>query len=429
MAIPIAQWVADARANLAHAEQVCNDANTYITSTDEKLRRRDMKIPKLIYYLDALKQQLRLLGIIRDSLVMNLNGVMDRRAALQSQLLKDVDRLHRTIDTLKNTVVVFDGQTTLYEYISESGVEELFNGVSQNLRDIQSLIKGNRTDALLIRLTSDLDHLNNELNALDSKFRDMRLGDAQSSSIDPTSKLLEINTELEHDMVAILTSFNNHYDQCEKGEAILGDPEVPQDEKDELVSVLRNDVEELPEVQRSLTSNAEIIKKNCKEVMKILDIFEDYFQRVETYVRDMQEYGESKLRVQLTEFSEISTEVSRRLEIAQTHQEELVQYNGDFQQFVRSYYSLILELDRRTRLNEHISSAIDSFKSNIDSIVKKDYEKRMQFLEQHGDFIPQNLIDSSVINSSTPQISINFDQEPLPAISKEVVQLAKKMLK
>ncbi|KAG7896213.1 uncharacterized protein OGAPODRAFT_88996 [Ogataea polymorpha] len=429
MAIPIAQWVADARANLAHAEQVCNDANMYLTSTSEKLRRREMKVPKLIYYLDALKQQLRLLEIIRDSLVLNLNRVMEKRAALQSQLLKDVDRLHRTIDTLKNTVVVFDGQTTLYEYISESGVEELFNGVSQNLKDIQTLIKGNRTDALLIRLTSDLDHLSNELNALDSKFRDMRLVDTQSSSIDPISKLLEINAELEHDMVAILTSFNNHYDQCEKGEAILKDPAVPQDEKDELVSVLQNDVEELPEAQRSLTSNAEIIKKNCKEVMKILDIFEDYFQRVETYVCELQEYGESKLRVQLKEFSDINTEVSRKLEIAQTHQDELVQYNSDFQQFVRSYYSLILELDRRMRVNEHISSAIDNFRSTISNIVEKDHEKRMEFLQKHGDFIPQNLVDSSVINSGTPQISINFDQEPLPAISKEVVQLAKKMQK
>ncbi|KAH3660215.1 hypothetical protein OGAPHI_007420 [Ogataea philodendri] len=432
MAIPVAQWVADARAKLTLAEHICNDANTYITTSNEKLQLRNRKVPKLLYFLDALQQQIQLLTVIRDSLVLNLNSVMERRSAVRSGLLRDVDRLQNTISVMKNTTVVFDGETSLFDYISEAGIEDLFADVEQNIKEIDSLVKGNRTDALLIRLSSDLDNLNNEMNTLISKAHDLRLLDDQDDLdefVDPITKLLEINNELENEMVGMLTGFNNHYDQCEKGQKLLEDPSFPEDEKEELVTVLENDVEDLPEVMRSLKSTGDVITKNCKEVIKILDIFETLYGLVEKFIDELQQYGEQKLVVQLNEFVEINSEVGRKLEASEIHKASLAQYNDDFQQFIRSYYSLIVEVDRRAQVNQQLTMAINNFKATVNSIVDNDYEKRLEFLDKHGDFIPQNLIDPQIINSTTPQIEIAFDHEPLPPLTKDAIQTAKKFLR
>ncbi len=76
----VSNWIEDAREKLSEAQKICNEANRYITSTAQRLTLRDDKIPKLVYCLDATRQQLRLLGIIKDSLNMSLGEIIEDKA-------------------------------------------------------------------------------------------------------------------------------------------------------------------------------------------------------------------------------------------------------------------------------------------------------------------------------------------------------------
>ncbi|ODV83787.1 hypothetical protein CANARDRAFT_29764 [[Candida] arabinofermentans NRRL YB-2248] len=432
MSVPndISYWVKDAHLQLTEAQLVCNEANKYITSTLEKLATREDKLPRLIYYLDSTRQQLRLLGIVKDSLDLILNEILDKKTTLKNRINLDMEKLSHSIKLLKSTKIdkSFNRpELTLFEFISEVELNNLFNEINNNLKETDELIKNNRTDALLIRLHSDLDNLNKEFNILDNQFFDSKFDDLNNVD-DPVNKLLSINNELEVDMVSILESFNNHYDQCLKGDLIMRNPQIDISEKKQLIDILENDVIELPHVLEFLNNDCEIIIKNCKEITNIIKSFEVFYDKIETFLKDMQKYGELRLTNQLDEFISINSNLNAKLSKSEEYKHSITQYIHDFNSFLVAYYSLILELDRRSTLNNKINNMIDKFQLSLSTLIDDDFSKRIDFLNTNGDFLPQNLIDLNIINKEIPKIDINFQAEELPSLSDECVAQAKKFM-
>ncbi|GME80372.1 unnamed protein product [Ambrosiozyma monospora] len=307
----ITRWRDDAHQKLSEAQQVCNIANEYIMLTRNKLTLREDRLPKLIFYLDAMKQQLRLLGIIKDSLSLNIHRVLEKKTSLKNKINRELAKLNTIITSLKSIKVdpsLNEHGAVLFDFISEDDLNGLYHDIVENLKQLDELLKNNRTDALIIRMASDLESLQNEFNSLHSQFNDFKLNKINDSK-DPVTQLIGINNELEMDMVSILESFNNHYDQCVKGATILNDNSIPKPDKLDLLNVLKNDVLELPQAMGYLENDREIIIKNCKEIIKITGIFDTFYERVNTYFKSLKEYGEEKLVKQLEEFNEINVKL------------------------------------------------------------------------------------------------------------------------
>ncbi|VEU19383.1 DEKNAAC100159 [Brettanomyces naardenensis] len=428
----IEKWIADARVQLSKADQICNDANSYITLTTTQLSSRDDRLPRLIFYMDSTKQQLRLLGIVRDSLDMSINKLFDRKNSLKIKLNKEVANLQKAVAILKDVQVdsaFNEERPTLFYYISEEDLNILLGDVEQNMKQVDELIKNNRTDALLIRMGSDLENLHNEFNALETHFLVHSKLNKEEDKGDPVSRLLSINSELEMDLVSILDSFNRHYDQCIKCSKMVADSTVSLQDKQEFYEVLSNDVKELPQAMAYLQSDRDTVVKNCKEIIKNVGIFQSFFEKVESFIRELTEYGETSLSRQLADFSLVDDRLSDQLAKVDDLRATVVDYTQDYYLFTASYYSLVLEINRREESNRKLEGLIGQFKASLSDVINEDFDKRIDFMTLHGDFLPQNLVSPSVMNNPPPKVEIKLATETLPSLSKESIAEAFKNLK
>lgn len=428
--LSINTWTEHALKQLTEAKEVCDDANNYINLSTTKLAFRDNQLPKLRFYMDAIKQQLRLLGIIKDSLKLNLSGVISRKEGMKKDIKNQLKTLDAKIEEMKIIKVdsSFDvNKPPLIYYISEKDVKLLLENVDLALKEMDDLTKSSRVDALMIRLGSDLDNLDNEFKALEAHFPTARGKKEQQDSI---SRLLKIDKELELDMVSILKSFNNHYDQCVKGSSMLSEDGMSQDEKDELYRVLQEDTEELPQAMSCLKNDRDNLVMNCKELVKNVDLFHNYFEHVEKFIQSLRIFGEHRLIEQLNDFQTIEQHIQNKLAEINKLKGTISNYIDDFSGFVAAYYTLILEMQRRSETETKIENIIDNFKQNLSAIIREDSEKKAMFLKAHGDFLPENLVSAKIINSSPLKIEINLkgQRDPTPNPTRESVNEALRKL-
>ncbi|QPG76982.1 hypothetical protein FOA43_004376 [Brettanomyces nanus] len=428
----VKKWITEAREQLTQAEQICNDANTYITLTTTKLTLRDDRLPKMIFYMDSIKQQLRLLGIIRDSLDLSINKLFDKKVDLKTKLDKELSELNKTVTCLKNVNVdeAFNkDKPSLFYYISEDDLLVLLEDVDKTTKQIDELIKNNRTDALLIRMGSDLDNLLNEFNALETNFNVHSKPNGDNSKVkDSVTRLLKINSELEMDLVSILEGFNRHYDQCMKCSEMLNDDSVSLQDLQDLQNALVSDIKELPHAMVYLKGDRDTVVKNCKEIIKSVGIFQTFYDQVESFIKELTEYGNTNLKRQMNDFNVIDTKLTANLEKLDELKKTVINYTQDFNQFIVSYYSLVLEISRRVNANKKLEDLIENFKINICEMINNDYDQRIQFMSLHGDFLPENLVSPQLIKDTPPRVEINLSTEDLPVLAKESIAEALKKI-
>ena len=169
----ITSWTEHALKQLSDAKKVCDDANNFINLSTTKLASRDNQLPKLRFYTDAIQQQLRLLGIIKDSLKLSLDENFKKKQATKREITGKIETLNTTIEEMKRIKVdsSFDlKEPPLAYYISEKEVSQLLEDVKFALKEMDDLTKNSRVDALMIRLGSDLDNFWNEFKALEAHF-------------------------------------------------------------------------------------------------------------------------------------------------------------------------------------------------------------------------------------------------------------------
>ncbi len=426
----ITSWTEHALKQLSDAKKVCDDANNFINLSTTKLASRDNQLPKLRFYTDAIQQQLRLLGIIKDSLKLSLDENFKKKQATKREITGKIETLNTTIEEMKRIKVdsSFDlKEPPLAYYISEKEVSQLLEDVKFALKEMDDLTKNSRVDALMIRLGSDLDNFWNEFKALEAHFPANKGKQGQQDSI---SRLLKIDKELELDMVSILKSFNNHYDQCVQGANILSEDDISPEEKESLYRVLQEDTDELPQAMNCLKNDRDTLVMNCKELIKNVDIFHSYFERVEEFIKELTIFGKDQLLEQLNEFDNINKNFQDKLRGLSKLKGTINIYIDDFSEFVVAYYALILEMQRRKESDAKIEGIIDGFKQHLSAAICDDSEKKTEFLKAHGDFLPENLVSARIINSPPLRVEINLkgQSELTPAPTKEPIKEAKEKL-
>ncbi|CDK24698.1 unnamed protein product [Kuraishia capsulata CBS 1993] len=455
MEIPtdISNWVIDARQRLSEAEIICGRANEHLLSSTERLSKRDNQLPKLVYLFDSTKQQLRLLGILKDSLVLVLQQLMERKSAISNKLKRDAARLTNIVHSLKTVKVEasfkHSGTTgTLFDFISDEDIQNMVNDIEVILEQNDVLSNGGRTDILLQSFNTDIDSFQHDLDSLHKLFMtsaslpwSRKQKDPQNVSLDKDAdsinQLLQMNSELELDMVSLLKSLSNHYDQCSKGSVLLKSPQVPQQEKQELFAVLQNDVNELPSVLDILEDDRAQISQNCEYILNICEQSEKFNSKVQEYVQSLESFGKNKLQAHyMKDFRAGVQPIRANIKRAEEFHKQVLDLIDYYTNFVRSYNSLVLEIDRRHHVNNRIAELVKSLQSSISQIEEDDSKAREDFLLRNADYLPQNIIDpigntpsSHILFNALPMVTLEFEKELLPDISTETVSNARMLLK
>lgn len=425
----IASWLEEGFSQLKEAESVCDDANQYITSTTTKLASKDDRLPKLQYYIDSTKQQIRLLKIIRDSLKMKIDQLLKRKKESKAKEEESIIKLDTMITLLKKIRVdscFNSNRDPLFSYISEDDLNNLLTDADTTIKELDGFAKESRIDANLIRLNSDLENFQNEFTSLESHFTIKEKSNNSVNGEDSISGLLKINENLELDLVSILSGFNQHYDQCIKASKLFADSNSSIDDKNASFMVLKNDKLELPHAMTYLKNDRDTVVMNCKEVLKSVDIFNNYFKRVEDFIDEMSKYGEGQLHQRLDDFNHIITKLGSQLDKVESLTTLIDNYSGDFSQFIDSYYSLILEIQRRKDSNKRLEDIISNFKIKMTDVINDDANQRSSFMKLHGDFLPQNLVAEETLKNGSSHVEVNLVTETLPAPSRETISEANK---
>ncbi|OWB67733.1 hypothetical protein B5S30_g3096 [[Candida] boidinii] len=453
----------DARLKLQEATKICNEADNLLVKTNESLNERDITLPKLIFIVNSLDQQLRLITIIKNSLILKFNDLVNLNNKLVNKLTKNLKKFENLIKILKTIEIdksfsenENDSELTLFDFISEELVHELINDSESLIQDTSNSNRINKTNSLIIRFESDINNLKNNFKNLkllleninhntetgnDDTLKDNNNTNKTTSNKgldydDNILKLFKINQELESELVSILHSFNNHYDQCNKGYTLIINNNNDDNQADniEIVKFLQNDYNQLPNDLNLLKDCSIQIIKNSNEILNLIDL---NFNKLKFKIEKILIKFKEKFQVInefLIEFENNLNEFTLKISNLKSLKNNIRLISINFKNFIKSYYNLILEIDRRNNLNLKLQKLINEFKLNSNNLINDDFRLKENFLNLNGDYLPRNLITNSKFSNilsfenSLNLINIDYNFENLPNLNKNLINEAKNYL-
>nr|BAQ19540.1 autophagy-related protein 17 [[Candida] boidinii] len=459
----------DARLKLQEATKICNDADNSLIKTNEYLNERDITLPKLIFIVNSLDQQLRLITIIKNSLILKFNDLINLNNKLINKLTKNLKKFENLIKVLKNIKIDksfndtnnnHDYELTLFDFISEELVNELINDSESLIQDNSISNKINKTNSLIIRFESDINNLKNNfknlklllenINHTENEHNLNNINNNNKDIIDYDDnilKLFKINQELESELVSLLQSFNNHYDQCNKGYNLIINNENNNENNNnnannannqinniEILNFLKNDYNQLPNNLNLLNDCSIQIIKNSNEILNLIDLnFNKLKFKIEKILIKFKEKFKN-LNEFLIEFKKNLNDFSFKIKNLKLLIKKIKLISINFKNFIKSYYNLIIEIDRRFNLNLKINKLINEFKLNSNNLINDNFKLKENFLNLNGDYLPKNLISNLKFNNilsfenNLNLINIDYNFEILPNLNKNLINEAKNYL-
>lgn len=440
-------WTDDALSCLKEAEGICGSANSELVKINQVLSKRDNLLLKLTFLFDASRQQIRLLAILKDSLVKIVKNYKTKNHSWRTKITRDCELLRSVLDTLHKIELEPSFRSTqgnkalsLYHFVSDDKIDELFNGVDDILRESTDLYGRDEIDNNLADISREIEGYGKELEVRYAEFILNEVPDTPSKGNKKNSanhdniitKLITSNNELETDMASLLESLTNHFDQCKKGQDLLSKPHS-EDQKRELLQVLENDSLELPYVINILNQDYQSLKTNCSHLQSITNKFSIFYNNFTAqFMVRLKLFGEVKLQQGLNIITKKAQRVEILLEKAFEYEQSVVGLIDYYTNFVSSYRSLILEIERRRKINDQVEAAVSRFRKELQSIEEKERTNREDFLIQHADYLPQDIISPNLLDGSQgilfkmlPTVGVEFNREPLPKISRRGLEEAR----
>lgn len=415
----VEKWLEDATKKLSVAETIGAKANTLLTATKSTISTNNSKLIKSNFLLDSISQLVQILETIYDSIELRLNDRRQGVKVLENYLSLSLSDLRKEFDKLKQIKIdqslSSGSHRTLYDFISNEVMETLLlkqgsldkarSGYVGVIEQQQELLK------------SKLDEFNKVFNQLEGEVNEV----SQAQWI---SDLIDENNGLEEEVAGLLESLTNHYDQCARGQRIAEGKEqdITECEKTELFEVLAKDFQEVPDVLKDLEESFADIEQRCKKIEGYLTT-KFYDIKLKHLTQDLNAFGENDLMQvmstidkQTIDFQAISKDINEKCDEAN----QLIKH---YQNFVSSYYSLVLELNRRENVQRSMEKVFNDAKKKLEAIQLDDYKKRDIFLQSNGPYLPSDLWTG--LNDDSPLCSLTFKLHDLPGISDSMLATAK----
>jgi len=412
-------WLEDATKKLSTAETLGAKANTLLNATKSTISANNTKLIKSNFLLDSVNQLVQILETVSDSIDLRLNDRKQSVKVLENYLNLSLSEVKREFDKLKQIKIdkslLSGSHDTLYDFISIEVLDTLLLKKSE-LQNTSANYVGT--------IEQQKEALKAKLNEFNKIFNQLENEVTEVTEAQWISDLIEENNKLEEEVATLLESLTHHYDQCARGSRIAEgkEPNILEEEKQELFEVLSKDFQEVPDVLEDLEESIDDIEQRCKKIESYLTT-KFYDIKLKHLVQDLTSFGENDLVLimsavskQNIDFLAISQDINEKCDEA--HQ--LIKH---YQQFVDSYYSLILELHRRENVQKSMIKVFEDTKRKLEALQAEDYRNRDAFLNKNGSSLPSDLWEG--LNDDSPLCTLKFEIHDLPEISASTLSTAK----
>lgn len=443
-------------------------ATTILSEARSTIEGTAIVVARTKYLRRSLHSQLRVLRTVQYEVEIAAHNVKQEIHETLKVLETTEQRLQHNIQQLKHTTIEegfkppkpvdengeeieIDLKNTLHDFVDDQPVEV----VRQTVRDAQGSVDTARTaiDDAIRSLEDELQSVN-EVLADKTATSSSTKSDLHPLSISKQLRHLERNA---HDMAQSLESLVQHFDSCvnaikhtEGAGAVVAKnfsnddlPEgvdvetfnnptesISEDDRTEMLEVLRNDAEQVDEVVADIQDRASEMEALHERVMLWRDLRDHAYRDISIAFQMLAQIGD-QLPTQLGEVHKFSVQwksEKNRIEDGIAGMEELCEM---YENFLIAYDGMIVETARRKGVRRKMEKIVQDAQKQLDQLYEDDLAEREHFRSEQGDSLPSDIWHG--LNVLPAQYGFQRLGEEgvdsIPDLPKEVVTSALKRLK
>lgn len=416
----------DAIDKLNEAQKLAFNANQNLADLYQHLGRKEKLTTELSFIVKSLKNHLQIFESLKKSISMRISDTALKKDKFIKETKHEILKLQSICKEMKslkvNSSLLMDQQIenpkSLFDYINSTHMQELISEVDDEIIIVEKLINSKIMDNIIVRFQNESNYLYNEWESIESFHNKYIIHKENEKQIDT---LIQQNSDLEMEIVSMLKQLNQQFDNCVLYE---------KNQSGQLYQSIHKEQSKSKFLLYSLQNNCDIISQNCKDVEKLVKIFDEFKNKLVKCFNEINEFSVNVLEKQVQKnMLNIEKVLTVHFSTLNHYKDEILQLSEDFLQFIESYFYLILEIDRRSTLNNKVEKLIDNFESGLQLLQEEDKALRNKFLSENADFLPQDLVDFDIMNSRFPSIELNYSLEQLPKLNQTVIEQSIKMLK
>ncbi|EMG46698.1 ATG17 Autophagy-related protein 17 [Candida maltosa Xu316] len=409
----VMRWSSDAQATLEKTQEICSNAQSSLQLISQEITIRlpeKLEATEFLYnsYIKQYATVSKQIDMINRNLQKKLTDVYFDFDSVLNPSLNQLNRIMKELEKTKvPSFIVTDGSTnkSLLDFTSIDSI----NLLKENIE----IYKSNCTKAK-ISVDSEIIKINELSKSLVTKKTSITktFDSLTQLKIDlcstPPEKLVESNSfvgtilreneTLESELVSILQMQTNHFDQCMKAVELVSFGNG----NDVNLEVLRNDVQELPEVFKELTTVYDIILQNEERYQKFIGPKKSNIESVTTTIKKELDLLRDFKTEMYPKMVILIDELAKKLNVCsipiipgkspiETYSETLQELTSHYVQFLNVYktkYLSELHHEQYTYPRKFLGKLTEFLYEDIYGIQFEESERRRKWMSRYGKFIP-----------------------------------------
>ncbi|ODQ79309.1 hypothetical protein BABINDRAFT_161721 [Babjeviella inositovora NRRL Y-12698] len=436
----VSELIREAGSTLQAAQQTCSKTDLLMLKTrslcDDFNHNHSIRSPYIAAFLES---QCRLMERIHECMAHQQRELQTEIGTIRGLAERKIRDLERVVAVLQDTAIDEgylefllkernrdskpEGEIrTLFDFISTNNMEELKSELEVTLANHEREFKQ--------CISSSFEKFDAVMGGYRTQFRAVVADLATSAEGEPSlpeelAEILDDNDEAGQEMATIIQNLTQHYDQCMKVREMQSGAYDPSETR-ELFGVVSNDSAELPKAAKALeTVQIEVIENYefcVKEVNALAQA--NALSPLNLASLDLVGSDESPLQTLmkscLTSLRRFSNQQFKKdMESISDFSEDLI---GHYNQFIKSYYNMMIEIRRRKTVAAKINKIIqEELRLKMEQVEASEAERRGNFWAENGDFLPNDLVLPDFIKylASLPRFEIIQYEEHLPDIKDD----------
>lgn len=421
-------WTRQASDTLEEARRLCTQALELIQSTAFVL------LTQLPAKLRFARKMVDMMNLEQDKLARMVDLAKSKAAGMpetSAKLRASLEHLESVLLQLQYTKVpafLIDSNVpkdsyTLEDFILLENIEAIRSNIGIYLLN-EAKLRG-AVDKLLEALVADQRAVVKTFTRLGAQLEEVQV--RVKLEVNPlVNTVTKENTSLENELASLLAMLTNHYDQCVQAESHPGAD----------LEVLRQDVEELPEVLKELHTVVDVILNNESKAVHAVDPCIPALEAITSQCRDeLANYNALKLRLAealvlalaaheyLSENS-VDAEGVPVVEYCETIS-QLVFHYTKFIEIYRTVYLSELHYEKYAYPRRFLTRLSKFLNEELQQMQKEEHARRKEWLAKYGDFIPREFVlpGEHTQPSVVQVITEGLDEVDQPTTDDEVMLL------
>ncbi|CAG8461731.1 665_t:CDS:10 [Ambispora leptoticha] len=428
---------------LLRGKDLCSKADALVKDCKRDVENIERTYPKLRFFWGELEVQIKNVETLKEFALKQNKFIKQFHAIKEKELGTIIDDMENTLEILRrksvdpaicksaSNMTTENGENqaaevslkgliepenlekekiTLFDYVDEQSIQELKIRTQEELNAIQQF--HNDSTNLLKNIDIQLDHFNLMLNNNSISLEESGIGFADLKC--------QIQERATSTMAETLMSLMRHYDQVSG--ALKASQSHTEANSILDISVLVKDTDEIPNIVEELNEALMIIESTSEEVRVRSRIYDASLEEATKIFHELENFS-SNMEDIVGEIKAIEADFEKRKGMVERLIEESWNLIGWYEEFLKSYDYMLLEIDRRNEVREMHEKLAEEYLSKLENLYIEEAQNRDTFFQKHGRYLPIDLCPPL----TEPPIRFEIIQHEgtrLPVLSRAAIEEA-----